>query len=213
MATLYGFFRSSAAFRVRIALNLKKISYDTVSVHLRKGQHKTEEYLKLNPMSMVPFYVDDMVSVGQSLAIIEYLEDRYPEPAILPSTYAGRARVRAIAQMVACDIHPLQNLRVMQYLEHNFKIDDEGTKTWAAHWIKTGFDALEKLLASSPDTGIFCHGDTPTMADVYLFPQILNAHRFGLDVNQWRTIARIEEACRKEEAFIRAMPENQSDAE
>ncbi len=213
MASLYGFFRSSAAFRVRIALNLKKVAYEAVPVHLRKGQHKTEEYLQLNPMAMVPFFVDDMVSVGQSLAIIEYLEDRYPDPAILPSTYAGRARVRAIAQMVACDIHPLQNLRVLQYLENNLSADADATKEWSAHWIKTGFDALEKLLASSPETGVFCHGDTPTMADVYLFPQILNAYRFGLDVKQWRTIARIEEACRKEEAFVRAMPENQADAE
>lgn len=213
MASLYGFFRSSAAFRVRIALNLKKIAYNSVPVHLRKGQHKTEEFLNLNPMALVPFFVDDMVSVGQSLAIIEYLEDRYPEPAILPETYAGRARVRAIAQMVACDIHPLQNLRVMQYLENNFEVDEPGRDQWAAHWIKTGFDAIEKLLASSPETGIFCHGDTPTMADIYLFPQIFNAYRFGLDINQWPTIARIEQACRKEEAFVRAMPENQEDAE
>lgn len=213
MASLYGFFRSSAAFRVRIALNLKGVAYESVPVHLRKGQHKTDEFLDLNPMALVPYFVDDMVSVGQSLAIIEYLEERFIEPGLLPETFAGRARVRAIAQMVACDMHPLQNLRVLQYLEHTLDQDEATLKTWAAHWIRTGFDALEKLLASSTETGIFCHGDKPTIADIYLFPQTFSTARFGLDLNQWPTISRITAACSKEDAFIRALPENQADAE
>ncbi len=212
MSTLYNFFRSSAAFRVRIALNLKKINYESIPIQLRRAEHKTDSYKSINPMALVPFFVDDMVSVGQSLAIIEYLDERYPEPAILPKTFADRARARSIAQAVACEIHPLNSLRVREYLSTKSGFSDEQVNEWQIHWMQEGFSSIEKILASSIETGIFCQGDEISLADIYLIPQVYNALQAGMDLKPFPTIQRIYNACLKEEAFVKALPENQADA-
>ena len=212
---LYGYFRSSAAYRVRIALNVKQLGYESVPVHLIRdgGQQLAQTYRELNPTALVPTFIDQNVSIGQSIAIMEYLEEAYPQVPILPATQAGRARVRSLAQFIACDIHPLNNLRVLKYLKRELGVTDEVKNEWYLHWIRQGFDSLEKMLASSTDTGVYCHGDTPTMADFCLVPQVANARRFKLDLNPYPTIVRIDAACNKEEAFINAAPDNQSDAE
>lgn len=212
---LYSYFRSSAAFRVRIALNLKGIGYETIPVHLMKdgGQQLSESYRALNPTALVPTLVDGDLTIGQSMAILEYLEETQPQPALLPADPAGRARVRAIAQTVACDIHPLNNLRVLKYLKHELKLEEETKNAWYRHWINEGLVALEALLVASPDTGRFCHGDQPTMADLCLVPQIFNARRFECDLTAFPTLLRIEEACMALPAFRDAAPAHQPDAE
>src|SRR5690606_4726115 len=176
---LYSYFRSSAAYRVRIALNLKGLAYETVPVHLLKdgGQQLSDSYRSLNPTALVPTLVDGDLAVGQSMAILEYLEETHPEPALLPRDAKGRARVRAIAQTIACDIHPLNNLRVLKYLKRTLGVPDEAKNAWYRHWVEEGLAALETMLARSPETGRYCHGDTPTMADICLVPQIANARR------------------------------------
>ena len=211
---LYTYFRSSAAYRVRIALNLKGLQADYRFVHLVKdgGQHNQPDYLKLNPQGLVPALVDDGHNLTQSLAIIEYLEETHPEPALLPSDPVGRARVRALAQIVACEIHPVDNLRILKYLEKEFGIDDAGRKKWYRHWVVEGFTALETMLADNPSTGRFCHGDTPTLADACLVPQVFNARRFEVDMQPFPTIARIDTECLKLEAFAAAAPGSQADA-
>lgn len=213
---LYGYFRSSAAYRVRIALNLKGLEYESVPVHLLKdgGQQLSHTYRELNPTALVPTFTDDNVSIGQSLAIIEYLEEAYPATfRLLPDTYAARARVRSLAQFIACDIHPLNNLRVLKYLTRTLGVNEEAKNEWYLHWVREGFDSLEKMLASSNQTGKFCHGDTPTLADICLVPQVANARRFNLDLTPYPSIVRIDAACNKEDAFIKAAPANQADAE
>lgn len=211
---LFTYFRSSAAYRVRIALNLKGLQADYRFVHLVKdgGQHRQAEYLKLNPQGLVPALVDDGHVLTQSLAIIEYLEETHPKPPLLPRDAAGRARVRALAQVVACEIHPVNNLRILKYLESAFGIDDAGRKQWYRHWVVEGFAALEKMLADNPATGRFCHGDAPTMADACLVPQVFNARRFEVDMQPFPTISRIDAECQKLNAFSAAAPENQADA-
>ncbi|WP_373829676.1 maleylacetoacetate isomerase, partial [Neisseria dentiae] len=175
---LYSYFRSSASYRVRIALNLKKIPHETDFVHLLKngGEQRSAAYAALNPQKLVPALATEEGVFTQSLAIIEYLEETHPETPLLPATAAERARVRAIAQLMACDIHPLNNLRVLQYLQNHLQADEAAKNAWYAHWIREGFDALEQLL-QSPQTGRFCHGDTPTLADCCLVPQVYNAQR------------------------------------
>ncbi|OZI71149.1 maleylacetoacetate isomerase [Bordetella genomosp. 12] len=212
---LYSYFRSSAAYRVRIALNLKGLPYDYQPVHLLKdgGQQLGADYLSLNPSALVPTLVDGDQAIGQSLAIIEYLDETHPQPALLPATPLARARVRAIALNIACDIHPLNNLRVLKYLKHDLKVEEEAKNAWYRHWVDTGLSALEAMLAQSPETGRFCHGDTPTLADVCLVPQVFNARRFGCDLSAMPTILRIEQACSALPAFQNAAPENQPDAE
>ncbi|ARP94779.1 maleylacetoacetate isomerase [Bordetella genomosp. 13] len=212
---LYGYFRSSAAFRVRIALNLKGLAYDYVPVHLLKdgGQQLAPAYRKLNPNALVPTLVDGDLSLGQSLAIIEYLDETHPQPPLLPSDPAGRARVRAIAQTLACDIHPLNNLRVLKYLKHGLKVDEDAKNGWYRHWIDVGLTGLEEMLAGSPQTGRYCHGDTPTLADLCLVPQMFNARRFDCDLSAFPTLTRIDAACRELPAFEAAEPQNQPDAE
>ena len=212
---LYTYFRSSAAYRVRIALNLKGLAYDAVPVHLLKegGQQLKPEYRAINPAALIPALEDDGAVVTQSLAIIEYLDETHPAVPLMPSDPLGRARVRALALTVACDIHPLGNLRVLKYLVHELKVTDEAKADWSRHWIGEGFAALEAMLAGSPDTGRFCHGDTPTLADCCLVPQVFNAVRFNIDMAAFPTIARINAACSELPAFQAAHPSRQPDAE
>ena len=217
---LYGYFRSSAAYRVRIALNLKGLDHEHVCVHLRRhgGEQLGEAYAAINPQHLVPaLAVADgsggEVALIQSLAILEYLEEVAPKPPILPADPLGRARVRGLAEAVACDIHPLQNLRVLKYLTGPLGIAEADKTAWAAHWIGAGFTAIEALLEGSPDTGRFCHGEAPTLADICLVPQVYNARRFALDLAPYPTIRRVEAACLDLPAFDAARPENQPDAE
>lgn len=212
---LYSYFRSSAAYRVRIALNLKGLPYDTRPVHLLKdgGQHFLPDYTRLNPLALIPTLVDGPAVLTQSLAIIEYLEETHPIPPLLPATPIARARVRALALSIACDIHPLNNLRVLRYLKRELDIPDEARDTWYRHWIQTGLLALEKMLAASPETGTYCHGGTPSLADICVVPQLFNARRLKCDLDAMPTLVRIDAACRALPAFEHAAPENQPDAE
>lgn len=212
---LYSYFRSSAAYRVRIALNLKGLDAEIIPVHLLKdgGQQRKPDYLALNPSALVPTLVDGDFALGQSMAILEYLEETHPQPALLPTEPKARARVRAMAQVIASDIHPLNNLRVLQYMKHSLGIDDAGRDEWYRHWVDLGLTALETMLASSPDTGRFCHGDSPTFADVLLVPQVANARRLDCDLSAMPNIVRIDAECMALDAFAKAAPANQQDAE
>ncbi len=212
---LYSYWRSSAAYRVRIALNLKGLNYDLVPVHLTSdgGEQHHDTFHSLNPQELLPVLVDGERIVRQSLAIIEYLEEAYEgERKLLPTTVRERARARALAQIVACDIHPLGNLRVLQYLEREFNTPQVERERWAQHWITEGFIAFESLLADNPSTGLFCEGDEPTLADICLVPQVYNAQRWSIDLKRFPSIQRINAECLKLEAFVRARPENQPDA-
>ena len=211
---LYGYFRSSAAFRVRIALNLKGLAYDQVAIHLRKSEQLAPGYTALNPLNLVPALEEDGVVLTQSLAIVEYLDETHPEPLLLPAGALARARVRALAQMVACDIHPIDNLRVLRYLGKPLGHDAQTVELWFNHWIKLGFDGIEKVLATGAGTVKFCHGDAPTLADICLVPQVYNAHRYpSFDMGPYPLIRRIFDACMTLDAFERARPEAQPDAE
>jgi maleylpyruvate isomerase len=209
---LYSYFRSSAAYRVRIALHLKGLSFDYEPVHLRKGEQHADAYRGLNRQQLVPTLIDGGTVVTQSLAIIEYLDELHPEPPLLPSTPAGRARVRAIALAIACDIHPLDNLRVLRYLTRTLGVGEDAKDAWYRHWIDTGLGALEAQLAADASTATFCHGDAPTMADVCLVPQLANARRANIPLDSYPTLLRIDTSCRALEAFARAAPERQPDA-
>ena len=215
---LYSYFRSSAAYRVRIALNLKGLPYDIVPVHLLKngGEQLTEEYRKLNPDGLVPALVDEAagdVALTQSLSIIEYLDEAYPQPSLLPASAADRAFVRSLALSIACEIHPLNNLRVLRYLTNVLKINEEQKNAWYRHWVMQGLSAVEKTLANDSRVGTFCYGDTPSLADCFLVPQVFNAQRFNCDLSGMPTILRINDACLAHEAFVKAAPEQQPDAE
>jgi maleylpyruvate isomerase len=212
---LFTYFRSSAAFRVRIALNLKGLKAEPHCIHLVKdgGQQHQPEYRKVNPQGFVPALVDHEHVITQSIAIIEYLEETHPQPPLLPKDAIGRARVRSLALIIAADIHPLQNTRITKYLEQEFKQDEAARKRWILHWITEGFTALEKMLAGDPVTGEFCHGDTPTMADVLLVPQMFSARRFGAELEAFPTLRRIDEHCQLLKAFQDAAPGNQPDFE
>ena len=211
---LYGYFRSSAAFRARIALNLKGLAYEQEFIHLRKNDQRSPGYLELNPQGLVPTLVDDGRILTQSLAIIEYLDETHPAPPLLPPDPAGRARVRALAQAVACDIHPIDNLRVLRFLMKPMGLDEKDIETWFNHWIKLGFDGIEQTLATDGSAGRFSHGDAPGLADICLVPQVFNAQRYpSFDLKPYPTIMRIFAACMKLPAFERARPEKQPDAE
>jgi maleylacetoacetate isomerase len=212
---LYGYFRSSAAFRARIALNLKNIKPELRFVHLLKdgGQQHTAEYKTLNPQELIPALVHDGHTITQSLAIVEYLDEVMPEPPLLPKDAYGRARVRSIAYAIACDIHPVNNLRVAKYLRKTWSGSDEKIADWQRHWIEIGFAALETMLARDMETGNFCHGDAPTLADICLIPQMANARRVNLDLTPYPTLTRIEARALAHPAFDAALPKNQPDAE
>ena len=213
--TLYGYFRSSAAFRARIALNLKGIKPELKFVHLLRngGEQHTAEYKALNPQELIPALAHDGHLITQSLAIIEYLDELVPQPPLLPKDAFGRARARGLAYAVACDIHPVNNLRVNQYLKSTFHADADAQIAWQRHWISLGFEALERMLTTAKETGAYCHGDTPTIADICLIPQIANARRVKIELDPWPTIARIEAHALTHPAFDAALPKNQPDAE
>ncbi len=208
---LYDFFRSSAAYRVRIALNLKGLRAEHRFVHLRRGEQHAPEYLALNPQGLVPTLVVGERRITQSIAIIEYLEERHPLPPLLPPGAEDRAWVRAIALAIACDIHPLDNLRVLQYLDKPLGLDQGRRDTWYRHWIDEGFRAIEAQLAARGSRR-FCFGDAPTMADVCLVPQVANSQRLDMALNAYPRIRAINDACLALESFDRARPENQPDA-
>jgi len=211
---LYDYFRSSAAYRVRIALNLKGVAPERASVHLRRGAQRAEDYLTMNPQGLVPALVTDSGDVlTQSLAIIEWLEESYPQPPLLPRDAPGRARVRALSLAIACDIHPLNNLRVLNYLTGTLGATDAQKDGCYRYWCDVGLEALETQLAREASTGPFCHGDTPTMADICLVPQLANARRVDLDLSPYPTLLSIETACTALPAFAAAAPHRQPDAE
>ena len=210
---LYSYFRSSAAYRVRIALALKGLAYEYTSVHLTKGEQNAGAYRALNAQALVPTLVDGPRTLTQSLAIIEYLDERHPQPPLLPGTPEGRARVRAIALSIACDIHPLNNLRVLRYLVRTLGVSEDAKNAWYRHWIDLGLSALESQLAGDPSTGTFCHGDAPSLADVCLVPQLANARRYAIRLDAYPTLTRIDSSCRAIPAFAQAAPERQPDAQ
>ena len=208
---LYSYWRSSASYRVRIALNLKGLTAEIVPVNLLKSEQKNWEYAQVNPQMRVPALVDHGNVMTQSLAIMEYLEEMHPSNALLPLVPHERARVRALALAVACDISPLGNLGALHYLSKNIGISDEQKQEWIRHWMEEGFAALEQMLMEGA-TGRFCHGAAPTMADCFLIPQVYNARRFNITLDSYPTIVRIDAACAQLPAFIAAHPSNQSDA-
>jgi maleylacetoacetate isomerase len=211
---LFDYFRSSAAYRVRIALNLKRLAPERAFVHLRRGEQRADDYLALNPQGLVPTLVTDGGAVlTQSLAIVEWLDETHPQPPLLPADADGRARVRSIAQSIACDIHPLNNSRVLAYLTGTLGLSEAQRDGWYRYWIDLGFEALERRLVREPATGRFCHGEAPTLADVCLVPQMANARRFDVDVTPYPTLLRIEAACNALAPFADAAPVRQPDAE
>ncbi len=208
---LYSWFRSSAAFRVRIALNLKGLRYDQEPIALPRAAHRKPEFAALNPQALVPALEEGGQLLTQSLAIIEYLEEKQPKPPLLPTDLLGRARVRSLSLLVACEIHPLNNLRALQYLRKSLGQSEEASKTWYQHWIADGFQKLEAELVRG-GTGKFCHGDTPTMADCCLVPQVFNAQRYQCDTGPYPTMMRVFAECMKVDAFDRAQPSKQPEA-
>lgn len=211
---LYDYFRSSAAYRVRIALALKGLAPERAFVHLRRGAQRADDYLRVNPQGLVPaLELDDGTVLTQSLAIVEYLDETHPEPPLLPADAAGRARVRAIACAIACDIHPVNNLRVLEYLTGTLGQTPAVRDGWYRYWIDLGFEALEMQLARDRATGRYCHGDAPTLADVCLVPQVANARRMNVDLAPYPTLVRIDAALQALPAFAAAAPSRQPDAE
>lgn len=209
---LYNYFRSSASFRVRIALELKGLSYDYAPVHLLKGEQLAPDFVKLNPDALVPVLCDGTDVLNQSLAIVEYLEETHPEPSLLPGSPSNRAHIRAIALAIACEVHPLNNPRVLKYLKNTLNVEEDARNEWYRHWVRLGFASLETRLSASPLTGAYCVGNTPTLADVCLVPQVFNGKRLDVAVEDYPTLARIFEHCMAQEAFARAAPAAQPDA-
>lgn len=210
---LFTYFRSSAAYRVRIALNLKGLTPEMVPVHLVKGEQRAPEYLAVNPAGLVPALEDEGAVLTQSLAIIEYLDEVHPRPALLPAAPLDRARVRALTQAIACDLHPLNCPRVLKQLAKRFGADEAARDDWYRHWVMTGLEVVEAMLAGHPATGTFCNGDAPGMADCVLVPQVFNAKRFDCPLDAFPTITRIVAACDALEPFRRAAPVMQADAD
>ncbi|QFU23386.1 maleylacetoacetate isomerase [Shewanella eurypsychrophilus] len=217
MLKLYGYWRSSAAYRVRIALNLKELDAEQISVHLVKngGEQHQSDYALMNPQELVPTLIDTddqgkEFVLSQSMAILEYLDERYPESKLIPSDVQSKALMRSLAFAIACEVHPLNNLKVLQYLASELAITDEAKTAWYHHWIHEGFSAFEKQLEKH--AGRFCFGDSITVVDLCLIPQVYNAHRFKVDLSAYPNILRITENCNQLDAFIQAMPENQFDA-
>ena len=210
---LYGFFRSSASYRVRIALNLKGLDFEQASVRLASGEQYQPAFSAVSPQNLVPVLEIDGLRLYQSPAIIEYLDEVFPEPPLLPKDPADRNRVRSLALISACEIHPLNNTRVLNYLSETLNLTEEQKTGWYHHWITIGFGALEKRLATEKETGTYCHGDAPGFADICLVPQVANAKRFKVDLTAFPTILRINDNCLALEPFKKAMPANQPDAE
>jgi len=212
---LYTFFRSSASFRVRIALNLKGLTYDQVPIHLRRGggEQLMANYRAINPQALLPTLEDEGRHLTQSLAIIEYLEETHPNPPLLPKSALDRVLVRSMALVIACEVHPIQNLRVLNYVKKEYNQTDEQVNRWAQHWIDLGLGALEQMITAQTARGKFCFGDSPTLADICLVPQLGNARRFGCDLSRYPSILSIEKTCVAIPAFADAAPEKQPDAE
>jgi len=215
MLRLYTYYRSSAAFRVRIALHYKGLAYQAIPVHLLRGggEQHSAAFGERNPARLIPVLEDGAFALTQSLAIIEYLEETHPTPALLPADAAARALVRSLALSIACDIHPLNNARVLRYLKAPLGIDEERRAEWSRHWIALGFAALERVLAQGGTAGACCYGDTPTLADCCLIPQVFNAQRVNCPLEPFPTIWGIYQHCMRQDAFARAAPAAQSDAE
>jgi maleylpyruvate isomerase len=209
---LYNFFRSGSSHRLRIALRLKGLACDYVPVDLRAEQHLSPEFKALNPQGLVPALEHQGTVLIQSPAIIEWLDERHPEPPLLPADLDARARVRALAAIVGCDIHPLNNRRVLEYMRNELRCDEAAVNGWCANWIGSGFDAFEALLATGARRGRFCIGDAPTIADVYLVPQVESARRFKIDLARWPMIQRVDAVCARLDAFRLAAPALQPDA-
>jgi maleylacetoacetate isomerase/maleylpyruvate isomerase len=209
---LYGYWRSSAAYRVRIVMHLKSLDFESISVNLVKngGEQHQDDYTAMNPSHLVPTLVDNDLVLNQSLAIIDYLDNCYPEVALYPSDLRLRAKVQALSLDIACEIHPINNLRVQQYLTNQLSLDDKVKLTWTHHWMATGFANLEEQLVKT--SGLYCFADKVTMADVCLIPQIYNAKRFGVDMSHYPNISRVGNNCQLLAAFNKALPENQADA-
>ncbi len=214
MMKLYSYWRSGTAHRTRIAMNLKGLDYDLQPVDLRAGKHKSVEFLAKNPQGLVPaLELDDGTILTQSPAIIEYLEEAYPALPLLPSDMRAKAHIRAMAAVIGCDTHPLNNLRLLQYQKQYYKATDDDIIRWTGTWISAAFSALEKLLASHSPDGVFAHGDRPGLFECYLIPQIYSARRFKTDLAPYPRLVTIDKACHELEAFLKAQPENQPDAD
>ena len=209
---LYNFWRSGTSHRTRIALELKGLTTEYVAVHLAKEEHLKDAFKAVNPQQLVPALDTGSEVLIQSPAIIEWLEEKYPTPALLPRDPVRRAQVRALAAIVGCDIHPINNRRILEYLRHTFGANDDAINAWCGTWISAGFDAYEALLAADTKRGRFSHGDTPTLADCYLIPQVESARRFKVDLTKWPLIMAVEKACMELEAFQKAAPSKQPDA-
>ncbi|MEW6990741.1 maleylacetoacetate isomerase [Colwelliaceae bacterium 6441] len=209
---LFGYWRSSAAYRVRIAVNLKNIDVESVPVHLVKngGEQHSSDYVSVNPTHLVPTFIDDDIVLNQSLAIIDYLDAKFPEVALYPENINDKALVQALSLDVACEIHPVNNLRVQQYLANHLGADEQAKLAWSHHWMTTGFAAVEEKLTKT--AGLYCFGDNVTVADLCLIPQVYNANRFKVDMTPFPIINAIVERCNQLPAFIKALPENQPDA-
>jgi maleylacetoacetate isomerase len=212
MMQLYNYFRSSASYRVRIALALKGLAYDYMPVQLLKSEHLGESYAAVSASRLVPLLKDGDAVLTQSLAIIEYLDETYPAPPLLPGDALARARIRALALDIACEIHPLNNLRVLRYLVHDLKVSDDDKNRWYRHWVETGLETVERQLASHSGTGRFCHGDAPTLADITLVPQIFNAQRMDCRLDHVPQVMRVFAECMKLDAFAKTQPSACPDA-
>lgn len=210
--TLYGYFRSSTSYRTRIALNLKALDYDDIAVNLAKDEQLENAFQSINPQGLVPVLQADDLLLYQSPAILEWLEEVHPKNPLLPKDPAGRAQVRALSALIGCDMHPINNRRILQYLRNELSVDEDGVITWCNRWIKEGFDALEKRLVADKNRGKFCYGDQPTFADCYLIPQVSSARRFKVDLSPYPNIVEIDTHCRTLKAFADADPMMQPDA-